>query len=308
MASNPSTTLQTQTEFENLKTKLLSILRDPQYLSYHLHVTFEINFEHLFSNVLASQQTRALSDKKQTIYNLVKHLETEFGLNNFTIISLPLTANSSYIQYLTTCKFSASSQQQQEATDDILLKHQVFTYFTALSKLQETNIINAIGFKIEGVVFPSKKPRFVQQIEANPSVSPTQLAEQHPDFCYFETHRKVPTVTGLKLQPNELISYSFKNQCYMSAFREYTITSVPNIPKYEVCIYEVWVNDIEAEWKKAQVTDGDFVTKITIEPLDIEVQEEDLVDFPNQSVPARHNNVYNHIFIKALEQIQLESN
>lgn len=301
-------TSQTNTEFNNLKTKLMEILHNPQYLSYHLHITFEINFDHLFqqedkNNDNATSPIALTSEiKKKKIYNLIKHLETNFGLNNFTIISLPLSNNTSYIQYLTTCKFN-TSPIDASVTEFNQENYQVFSYFNALYQLQQTNLINAVGFKIEGVVFPSKKPLFVQQIERNPSVSPVDLKKEHPEFCYFETHRKVPTLAGLKLQPNELVSYSFKNQCYMSAFREYNITTIPQgLAKYEVCIYETWIKDIEKDWKVAHITDGDFVVGTSSSVP----QHQDPTE-SNAEYNIYNHDLYNELFIKTLELVQIEA-
>ena len=307
-------------EFKRLHSKLVSIIHNPEYLSYHLHITFEINFQHLFNTptFLPSQPSPNGDNnnfEKTKIDGFVKYLEEQFGLRNFTIISLPISNNTAYIQYLTTCKFNTTPiiapklssptplALSPPNTNDIdLSNYEVFTYFNTLFQLQVQNVINAIGFKIEGVVFPAKKPVFVQQLESNPNLNGPELHLKHPEFCYFETHRKVPTIEGLHLQPNELISYSFKNQCYMSAFREYNITQIPKaLAKYEVCIYETWTKDIEKDWKTAMISNGTFAQigintqPIKTNPASEQQQQQQLHD---------QNHFYHYLFIQAVEQIQ----
>lgn len=194
------------------------------YHSHHLHLTFR--------NDVGERLYEEISKK-----NWMTKIRLPLGKH----FSLATMFTKEKKQYLTTVVFSNMNQ--------LLEALEIFFEY----KLDDTAII---GWKLEGVVFEGA------------------FKQAYPvDFCYIEYHRKfnedidpmiiydskfrtaVRTPNPLQ-SAEEWWSYSEKNKMYMTVQRVYDRHQLPwfqrNVSKFEVCYYEVWMEDYEKDWISAQ--------------------------------------------------------
>lgn len=200
-----------------------------------------------------NQVERVVSESKNCFRYF--HLHITFGPEytpklRSTTIGLPYPDGRLFKQNLTTGIF---------VSENCFLK--------MLDEFKNTNNKQILGVKVEGI---------------------KKIVELHklPYFCYIEDHFK-EKLTAEKWKELEIkipkkfnLSYSFKNNAILGAYREYSpcarnlytreTTHVCNPENCytewegEICIYEKWFENIETPWLSLSITDQLKILKINL--------------------------------------------